>query len=322
MVPAVEASTISLSHIQEAATVVDPVFLNSPQLSYENLNQHLGAEIVLKIETINPIRSFKGRGADYCIHKLPDEAPLVTASAGNFGQGLAYAARKRSRQLVVFAAVNANELKLDRMKQLGAEVILSGHDFDAAKAAAREYAARTGRRFIEDGREAPIAEGAGTIAVELLDRREKLDAIVVPVGNGALINGIGTWMKARSPETSVIGVCAANAPAMELSWRAGQTITTESASTIADGIAARVPVPEALESMRRTVDEIVLVDDRAMVGAMRLILRETGVMVEPSGAAGIAAILTNRERFSGRSIATILCGGNVTAAQFRQWFIE
>src|SRR5690348_17641437 len=198
-------AAISIDNIRQAASVVDPVFLNSPQF----VSEPVGANIVLKVETLNPIRSFKGRGADYLLHRIGDQGrDLVCASAGNFGQGMAYACRKRGVRLKVFASESANPLKIERMRALGATVDLVAGDFDDAEDAAR----RDGRLFIEDGLLGPIAEGAGTIGVEL-DAAQPLDAVFVPLGNGALVNGVGTWLKHGSA-TKVIAVCAAGAPSM------------------------------------------------------------------------------------------------------------
>lgn len=306
-----DASPLSLEHIEEAAVVVDPVFLRSPQLFCDGLSERLGMRIVCKVETLNPIRSFKGRGTGYFVHRLGgDTRPLVCASAGNFGQGLAYAARARGIPLHVFAATSANPAKVAHMRQLGAEVLLVGEDFDAAKDAARA-AARQGWRFVEDGHEPAIAEGAGTIAVELCQWPERFDAVLVPVGNGALINGIGRWMKARAPGTRIIGVCAAGAPAMERSWRAGTLVTTPTIATIADGIGVRIPVPAALEAMRHTVDEMVLVTEDELRQAMRLLLDDAGILAEPAGAAGIAAARRLREQLNGQLVAVPICGSNV-----------
>jgi threonine dehydratase len=302
--------------IQEAACIIDPVFLNTPELTFDPLSCELGAELTLKIETLNPIRSFKGRGTDFYVAMLQDDTPLVAASAGNFGQGLARAAVKRGRRIVMFASENANPLKIGRMRELGAEVILAGRDFDAAKAAARDYAEREAFLFVEDGREPAISEGAGTIALELSSG--PFDAILVPLGNGALINGIGTWMKSVSPATKIIGVCAAEAPSMQISWRVGILQTTETAHTIADGIAVRRPVPEALEDMRATTDDVVLVTEAHLTEAMQQVLRHTGLLVEPAGAAGVAALIAHRARFAGQRIATPLCGSNVLPEQVRE----
>jgi threonine dehydratase len=314
---------LSLGRIEEAARCIDPVFLGSPQYEAQILGDELGLRLVCKVETTNPIRSFKGRGTDYFLHRMGgEEGRLVCASAGNFGQGLAHAARKRNVPLTVFAAENANRAKVEGMRRLGAEVRLEGEDFDGAKAAARVLAESEGWRFVEDGREAEIAEGAGTIALELCRWPEPLDALLVPLGNGALLSGVGTWMKARAPSTEVIGVCAIGAPAMALSLREGVVNTTERVDTIADGIAVRVPVKEALSDLSGVVDDVLLVDDETMVEAMRLLFWKMGLAVEPAGAAGIAALLAHRERLAGALVATPLCGGNLTEQQIRRWLLE
>jgi threonine dehydratase len=314
-------TSISVDRIREAAAVIDPVFLNSPQYVCEPLSDRLAVTTVLKVECVNPIRSFKGRGADYLLHRLGRQAAgFVCASAGNFGQGMAYAARKRGDRLTVFAAVAANPLKIGRMRALGAEVVLVGADFDAAKAAAHEHARRTGALYVEDGLRPEIAEGAGTIAVELARMNEPFDAIFVPLGNGSLVNGIGAWVKHSYPNaTRVIAVCAAGAPAMELSWRAGKSVTTETADTIADGISVRVPVPEALQAMRATVDEVMLVTDEEILDAMRMLFVDAGLVVEPAGAAGVAAVARRRSEFAGLRVAVPICGGNLTEDQIRTW---
>jgi threonine dehydratase len=314
---------LSLGNIEEASRVIDPVFTCSPQFSSEPLNDQLGLELVCKIETLNPIRSFKGRGADYFVHQLDKDADrLVCASAGNFGQGLAYAARKSGLSLTVFAAETANPLKVERMRRLGAEVLTAGLDFDEAKETARHYAERNGVRFVEDGREVAIAEGAGTIGLELSRWPKSFNAVLVPLGNGALLAGVGRWLKAVSPKTQVVGICAAGAPAMEQSWRAGRKMVGERINTIADGIGVRVPIEEALDDLRFAVDDVLLVDDRTILKAMRMLFRELGIVIEPAGAAGVAAAIAYRERFADQLIATVLCGGNLTEEQIGRWLSE
>jgi len=311
--------TISADRIRDAAGLIDPVFLHSPQYECQPLSERLGVTTLLKVESANPIRSFKGRGADYLMHVLADDARrIVCASAGNFGQGMAYACRKRNKPITVFAARTANPLKVERMKALGAHVELTGDDFDQAKDAAKNHARENAGFYVEDGKLAPIAEGAGTIAVELTDDSEPLDAIFVPLGNGALVNGIGTWIKHHAPRTRVIAVCAQNAPSMALSFEANTAITAPS-STIADGIAVRVPVPEAVAAMASTVDEVMLVTDDEMLQSMRALLDDAGLIVEPAGAAGVAAIQKRAQELANKRVATILTGGNLTAQQIAEW---
>jgi len=322
MIEQSSSSQLSLEKIERASQFIDPVFLNTPQFQSDSLSRSLEMDLTLKIETVNPIRSFKGRGTEFLLSGLSaGPQTLVCASAGNFGQGLAYAARKRGFRVVVFAAEAANPLKVERMRELGADVRLAGSDFDQAKEEARRFAASAGARFIEDGTEPEIAEGAGTIAVELLLSAKRFETLLVPLGDGALIAGMGCWMKAHSPSTRIVGVCPAGAPAMAISWRAGKPCSTETISTIADGLAVRIPVPQSLLTLAGLMDEILLVEDESLVEAMRLVFRHHGLVIEPSGAAGLAAAITYKERFRGTSVATPLCGGNLTSDQIRRWLM-
>jgi threonine dehydratase len=302
-------SGLSLTNIEHAARVIDPVFLNSPQFFDDQLNADLGGQVLLKVETANPIRSFKGRGADFKMHSLETGRHVVCASAGNFGQAIAYAGRARGLKVTVFAAMNVNPLKRARMLAFGADLKMTGADFDAAKERAVEFAAGDPSRvFVEDGDDAAICEGAGTIAIEL-ERSGRIDTVVVPVGDGALICGIAAWLKSKSPKTRIVGVCPSGAPSLADSWRAGRPVTTEPTGTIADGLAVRVPVPMAVERLRALVDDIVLVDDEAMIRAMRLAAATLGLVLEPSGAAGLAAIASHR--IPGLRLATVLTGSNI-----------
>jgi threonine dehydratase len=323
----VSTHRISLEHIADAAREIDPVFLNSPQFVCEPLSFWLKCDLTLKVETLNPIRSFKGRGADYFLQKRAarlKSGTLVCASAGNFGQAMAYACRKRGIPLIVYAAVEANPHKVARMRALGAEVRLEGLDFDEAKLAAKRFAAESGALMIEDGLAPEITEGAGTIAVELFAQNNTYDAVLIPLGNGALLNGMGRWIKYVSPQTKVIGVCAETADAMRASWLKGpgaRAVARASAETIADGIAVRVPIPEAVADMHGVVDEVVTVDDAVILQSMRHLHSMAGLVVEPAGAAGIAALAANTNRFEGMRVATVLCGSNLTAAQMQDWLL-
>ncbi|MDB5846993.1 MAG: hypothetical protein JWP29_745 [Rhodoferax sp.] len=312
---------LSLERIRRASRSISPVFRNTPQFDCEPLSKALGCQLTIKVETLNPIRCFKGRGADFFLQRLQlkgDATPLVCASAGNFGQALAYACRSRGAALDIFASVNVNPLKAERMQALGATLHLVGADFDEAKQAARAYCVANGARMVEDGLEVEISEGAGSIAVELLAAGQFYDAVLVPLGNGALLNGMARWIKATSPATRVIGVSAVGADAMERSWRSGSLVSNARVDTIADGVAVREPIAEAVADMRGLVDDVILVDDATLVTAMRLAYQHAGILLEPSGALGIGAVLTRGHGFDGQSIATVLCGANVTDDHVRQ----
>jgi threonine dehydratase len=310
---------LSIDRIKQAAKIIDPVFLNSPQFVCEPLSEKLGKRLVLKIETLNPIRSFKGRGADFLVSQVKDGDRLICASAGNFGQAMAYACRKRGLNLTVYASKHANPLKVERMRSLEANVILDGEDFDAAKHEAKRAALEQNYRFIEDGRDIETVEGAGTMGLEWLNFPEPLDSLLIPLGNGAMLNGISRVMKAYSPKTRIVAIQAAGAPAMIESWRAGRIVIHDRIHTIADGIGVRVPVPEALEDMHGFVDNAILVSEEMIVKAMRLLYYDAGIVVEPSGAVGVAAILEQPEAFDEQSVGTIVCGGNLTMEQMQTW---
>lgn len=313
---------LSLDAIRRAATLIHPLFRDSPQFDCEPLTQALGAAALqLKLETLNPLRSFKGRGADFFMHESAAALAgrtLVCATAGNWGQAMAWACRARGRPLIVYSATTANPLKLERMRAMGAELRLYSDDFDAAKAEARRFCTEAGAVFVEDGRDAAIAEGAGTIGLEMLRRGTAFDALLLPLGNGALATGVGRWIKAHAPAVRVIGVSAAGADAMAASWHEGRAVERARVDTIADGIAVRVPVPEAVADMRGTVDEVLLVGDDAIRHAMQLAFRHAGLLVEPAGVVGIAALLEHPALRPLRA-ATVLCGSNLTGEQVARW---
>jgi threonine dehydratase len=276
--------------------------------------------LVVKVETLNPIGSFKARGAYFATSELTGRPHLVCATAGNFGQGMAHAARSRDFPLTVFTDRRASPIKVARMRALGADVRPCDGGPDEAQEAARAFAREAGAVLMEDGREIAIAEGAGTIAVELLGYPERFQFIIVPLGDGALLGGVACWMKEHSPETQLIGVCASGAPAMQLSWRKPAGVTSVPPQTIAGGLAVETPMSESVADLRNLADDIVLVDDEILIRGMQLAHRELGLVLEPSGAAGLAALLTHANRFRGSHVATILTGGgSLTPEQVRQW---
>lgn len=308
---------LSLQNISAARREIPSVFLDSPQYSCESLSAALNCDITLKLDFLNPIRNFKGRGASYFVHKLGENCSptnIVTASAGNWGQALAYSCRRAGIPITIFAAKTANPLKLDRMRALGAIVKLHGVDFDSAKHFARDHAIKCDL-FVEDGKVAALSEGHATIAMELLRGGPAFDIVLMPLGNGALLTGVGRWVKAAAPATQVVGVCAVGASAMHQSWQQGRAVESPSTHTIADGIAVRVPVTEAVRDMQGTVDDVLLVDDSQIIAAMRLLARHTGEFVEPAGASALAAVVAHPKYFQGKSVAVMVSGNNLTGQE-------
>ncbi|WP_236005429.1 threonine ammonia-lyase [Amycolatopsis pittospori] len=296
---------LRLDRVAEAAKVIDPVFLNSPQYSDEQLNARLGRRVLVKIETLNPLRSFKGRGADYYAAGLAPGTTMVCGTSGNFGQAVAFAARKHGLRAEIFVRADISPIKLRRMKTLGARVRRVEGE---AKVAAAAFAAEAPDRvFVVDGREPAISEGAGTIGLELA-RESEIDTVVLPVGDGALIAGVALWIKAHAPHVRIVGVGAESAPAMAKSWRAGESITVDRANSFAAGISIRTPEPESVRRLRSLVDDFVLVGDADLRAAMRLGAETLGVVPEPAGAAGLAALTVHE--ILGEFAATVVTGAN------------
>lgn len=317
-----EAPAVNAASIRAARDSIPAAFRDMPQFVSEPLSERFGAPVVVKAETANPIGCFKGRGTWLAVTGLVADGEvgerrgLVVASAGNFGQGVAYAARALGVPLVVFAATNANAHKVAAMRRLGAEVRLVGEDFDAAREAAAAHVRTSGWHLLVDGQDARIAIGAGSMALELTDAMgagdlPDLRALYVPVGNGALIGGIGAWLKEVRPQVRVVGVQAEEAPAMALSWRERRAIETPTAATVADGIAARVPIPEALDLMLRHVDAMELVSEAEILDAQRQLRGDLPFTVETAAAAGWAAARRHRPA---EAIGIVLTGGNVVPA--------
>jgi threonine dehydratase len=310
---------LKIAGIRQAVASIDPVFLRTPQYHADSLSRLLGTKILVKVETTNPIRSFKGRGAEYLASRISAGTQLITASAGNFGQAMAYACGRRGLDLTVYASVNANPFKLERMRALGAKVALHGEDFDEAKIEAKRVATATGVRMVEDGFDAETGEGAGTIGIELADSNEQIDAVLLPLGNGALACGVGRYLKEVRSDIRIIAIQSEGAPAMLKSWQRKSVVRFDSISTIADGIGVRIPIPECVQDMDGIIDEGIFVSDASLIEAMRLAHEHLGLVLEPSGAAGLAAILENRDRFRDQNVATVLCGGNLTSEQMKLW---
>ena len=301
-----ESNTTDLSSVRIAAATerIDPVFLHTPQFASGALSDALSREVIVKNETATPIGSFKGRGTWLLAARLDPAKTWVCSTAGNFGQGLAYAARPRGAAVEVFVSPDVTAAKVTAMRSLGARVRTS----ERPGRAAREHAAaREGRLLVVDGLYPEMAEGAGTIGIEL-EAAGPIDLAVVQVGDGALISGIACWLKKADPRTRIVGVCASGAPAMARSYTAGHVITTPGTDTIATAIAVSEPIPESLARVTALVDEIVLVDDDDLRAAQQLVRDSVNVAVEPAGAAGVAAIARHGERLRPGRTAVLLTG--------------
>jgi threonine dehydratase len=301
--------------------VIDPVFLDTPLYPCDGLGRALGCTVSIKLETANPVRSFKGRGTELVATMLAEQGrtAVVCASAGNLGQALAWSGGRRGIDVAVVASRRAPAAKLDRIRALGASVELVDGDFETARERAAGIARRDGVRLVEDSLDVETCEGAATIGLELAAGTPEFDAVLIALGGGAMATGIGQVLKTQVPRAEVICVQPVGAPAMTLSWRACRVVSTDSTDTIADGVAGRHPIPEVLDDLLLVADDAVLVREASIVAGLRMLLEHAGLVVEPSAALGVAAVLEDRDRFAGRHVVVVICGSNVDLDAYRRW---
>lgn len=318
---AVQETRLSTARIRAARRVIDPVFLDTPLYRCEALEPALGCTVGIKLETANPVRSFKGRGTEVVASRLAEQGrrAVVCASAGNLGQALAWSGRGRGLDVAVVASRFATAAKLDRIRALGAKLELVDGDHEMARERAAAIARDTGIRLVEDSLDIETCEGAATIGLELVDTVPSFDTVLITLGGGALATGVGHVVKALAPEVEVVCVQPEGAPAMTRSWHGRRVVTTDSTDTIADGVAGRCPIPAVLDDLLVVADDAVLVQEASIIAGMRMLLDHAGLVVEPSAALGIAALLEDRDRFAGRHVVTIVCGSNVDMDAYHRW---
>ncbi|WP_457596134.1 threonine ammonia-lyase [Hydrogenimonas sp.] len=306
---------VRLEDIRNAHAQVGKVAVETPFSYAPKLSEATGLEVYLKKENLQNTGSFKIRGSFNKIASLSDEERargVVAASAGNHAQGVALGAKHFGIPATIVMPETTPLTKVDGVKSYGAEVVLEGTNYDEAYAYATRYAKTHNRVFVHPFADEQVIAGQGTIALEILQRCEAPDAVLVPVGGGGLISGIAVAIKALSPETRVIGVAAEGAPAMKLSFDARQPIDTTGVRTIADGIAVRDTSPMTLEYILRYVDDMVLVSDDEIANAILYLLEKQKLVVEGAGAVGIAALLhRNLGLEEGAKVVTVLSGGNI-----------
>ena len=269
------------------------------------LSAQLGCDLWVKNETVSPIASFKWRGALNDILREPTTS-VVTSSTGNHGQGVAWAARVAEVKAHVFLPGGANPVKRAKIELLGATIHDAGEDLDDAKRHAMQFAREEGLRFIDDGDSAGVIEGAGTVGVEIAQELGHADVVYVPMGSGSLAAGVGMAM----PDARIVAVQAKGSPAMVESFHARRAIERP-IDTIADGLVCRVPAQLALDALLEHVDDAITVSDDELLAATRAMILGAHLLVEPSGAAGLAAVMKHDLR--GKTVVVIATGANVTA---------
>ncbi len=313
-------SLIGLDEIRAAAEVVTPVLRPTPVRRAHALSRVCGREVLLKPEHLQRTGSFKIRGAYHRLAGLsapPPRAPgappdVVAASAGNHAQGVALAATLTGHRALVFMPTTVTLPKLAATREYGADVTLVGATVDDAVRAACAHAEATGAVFVPPFDDAAVLAGQGTLGLELATEAPDAQFVVVPVGGGGLIGGVATALAHVRPEIRVIGVQAAAVPSMVVSLAAGRPIEVTAHRTLADGIAVRSPSALTLEHVQAHVDEVVTVTEEELARAVLLLLERAKSVVEPAGAAGLAALLAGKVPGDG-PVLVVLSGGNVDA---------
>ncbi len=301
-----------LSTIREAQSLLATYFPPTPLVKASSLSR-AGADVYLKIETGLPTGSFKARGALYALatnlrRRKIDE--VTASSTGNHGAATAFAAKTMRIPATIFLPEGANPVKRKKIEDLGACAVCRGSiDLAGAFQEAKKYSDRTGIYFLNDATDPDLPAGPATIGLELVEQLPDLSAVYVPMGDTALIRGVGSAIKQLAPQVRLIGVQAEQAPSYVLSWRAGKAIATESCDTCADGLATRTPEEENVEAIRKVVDEVVLVSEEQMIGAVRCLFLEEKILAEPAGAAATAAFLAHPVA---DSVALLVTGGNIS----------
>jgi threonine dehydratase len=310
----------TFADVLRARKTLAPYLKPTPLYAYKSLDDLIGAEVRVKHENHHPIGAFKIRGGINYMAHLPAEARargVITASTGNHGQSIAYAARLFGVRAVVAMPNGANPVKVEAIRNFGAEIHFVGRDFDDCREYVQATAEQEGLRFISSGDEPLLIAGVGTHTLEIVEDWPDVEVVIVPVGGGSGASGACLVAKALTPAIEVIAVQSEAAPAAYLSWKERRWVEAQN-ETFAEGLATRTPfdMPQAI--LRRDLDDFVLVSEAELQAATLLAIEKTRNLVEGAGAAGLAAALKLRDRLQGRRVALIVTGGNLTLAKLRE----
>jgi threonine dehydratase len=306
-----------LADVLAARERISPYLRPTPLYRYPALDTLTGAQLWVKHENHQPIGAFKVRGGINLVSQLSPQdrrRGVATASTGNHGQSIAYAANLFDVRAIVFVPENANEVKVESMRALGADVVFHGRDFDDAREYCEKQASEHGYRYVHSANEPDLIAGVATYSLEILAELADTEVIVVPVGGGSGAAGACIVANAVRPSIEVIGVQSDDAPAAFKSWQAGELVE-DSMHTFAEGLATRTAFDLPQRILGQLLNDFVLVSDAAMAQATRTMIEKTRNLVEPAGAAALAAVLADPDRFAGRKVAVVCTGGNISPAQ-------
>jgi threonine dehydratase len=305
----------SISTIRETRRFLANHFTPTRLIHAPFLSQATGTGVCLKLETELPTGSFKVRGAFWALAQRMKRGPIqevVACSTGNHGAAVAAAAKQFGMAARIFLPANCNPVKRERIAALGATIVeIGGSDLASAFPLVSEYAKQPGVHFLNDATDEDLPAGPATIACEILEQLPAASAILVPMGDTALIRGIAAAAKQLAPQVKIIGVQAERAPAYFLSWKEDKVIGTERCDTIADGLATRTPEAANVRDVKRLVDDVVLVSEEQMLRSIETLLLEEHVLAEPAGAASTAALLKSSTG-CGDHVALVVSGANIS----------
>jgi threonine dehydratase len=306
---------VSFRSILEARRKIRNLVTKTPTYLSNVFSQRTGAEVYLKLECFQPVGVFKIRGAVNKICSLSPselERGLVTASSGNHGLAVAYAAKIYGAKAVVVVPENAVKEKVEAIESYGAEIVKYGKDYDEAYSKALEIQKEAGTTFVHPFDDPFVIAGQGTVGLELLEDVPDLNAIIVPIGGGGLISGVSIAAKTLNPKLRIVGAQSEGAPAVYRSWRAGKIVEVDSVNTVADGLAARKPLELTFGIIKRYVDSILLVSEEEIGEAVLALLHKAHTLAEPSGAASLAALLFKYYPKPKEKVAVIISGANIS----------
>jgi threonine dehydratase len=310
-----------ISTIREAQKYLAKYFAPTRLVAAPYLSAAAGKNVYLKLETELPTSSFKVRGAFWALaQRMSRESvrQVVASSTGNHGAAVAYVAKQFGIKAKIFLPANCNPVKRGRIAGLGAAIVESGGgDLASAYALAAEYAKQPGVYFLNDATDADLPAGPATIGCEILEQLPKTRAIFVPMGDTALIRGIGTAVKQLAPQVKIVGVQAERAPSYYLSWKKDKVVSTATCDTIADGLATRTPEAANVREVKNLVDDVVLVSEEQMLRAIDALLLEEHVLAEPAGAASTAALLKSGTGH-GHDVVLVVSGANISREVLRR----
>jgi len=315
----------TLLDVVAARERIRPYLLKTPLTYYHGLSSHLGCEVWVKHENHQPIGAFKVRGGINLLSRMSarDRAMgVITASTGNHGQSIAYASRLFGAKATVCVQKGANPDKVAAMRALGADIVEGTGDFDEARLLAVELAKERGLRYVHTANEPELIAGVGTLALEMVEDRPDLDVVIVAAGAGTLSSGVATVYKALSPHTKVVAVQTEAAPSLSMSWRSGVVEHTDSANTLADGLAVKQSFELPVKIVHDLVDDFRLVSEDELRAAIRLYVEKAHTIAEGAGAAPLAAAVKMKSELVGKRVGLVLSGGNITASMLRSILSE